>query len=494
MAALFGGRMAFVRNCSLVALLPNETIYSWLARAGLISGLATDHDFLLARLGYTGQQLTSIFPPFIVPVSESVGLDIDELIAKNTALPFFKPFIQSDIFQNACANLREGSCIDAYSQFSLLANRIPEPTVLCYCPQCAAQDIKNVGVAYWHVAHQLPWISYCPIHLIKLEHIKRERKLLVLPPQEISGGRDFIHASVKQARLAQDAFSLWSLSLEAFEPVTLRKVYLHGLNTNNLVCQHGSVKQAKWQDSLKNYWLNELPRELVNAIFEGSISKSYPTNLIYQPDAQFHPLKHLLVIQHLFGSLSAFLTCYSNVQELQMRPHYVACEAIERVSPEKTDLLIKQLRNGMSMRQAAKRANVSVGYAKSVAIQNNIPIQRRAQFLFATERAQIVSRLKTGESTASIAQKMECSQGAIEQILTQFPDIKKLRIQIRFINQRDIHRSAVKECLDSLEIPTRGKVQKVQRSAYTWLFKHDKEWLYKALPEAIPRINRRRGY
>lgn len=102
--------------------------------------------------------------------------------------------------------------------------------------------------------------------------------------------------------------------------------------------------------------------------------------------------------------------------------------------------------------------------------------------------------LKTGESTASIAQKMECSQGAIEQILTQFPDIKKLRIQIRFKKQRDIHRSAVKECLNSLEIPTRGKVQKFQRSAYTWLFKHDKEWLYKALPEAIPRINRRRGY
>lgn len=78
--------------------------------------------------------------------------------------------------------------------------------------------------------------------------------------------------------------------------------------------------------------------------------------------------------------------------------------------------------------------------------------------------------------------------------MTQLPDIKKLRIQIRFKKQRDIHRSAVKECLNSLELPTRGKVQKLQLSAYTWLFKHDKEWLYKALPEAIPRINRRTGY
>lgn len=486
--------MAFVRNCSLSALLPNETIYSWLARAALISGLATDHDFLLARLGYTGQQLTSIFPSFIVPVSESVSLGIDELIAKHTVLPFFKPFIQSDVFQNACANLREGLCTDAYSQFSLLANRIPEPTVLCYCPHCAAQDIKNVGVAYWHVAHQLPWVNYCPFHLIKLEHIKRERKLLVLPPQKINGGRNFIYASVKQAKLAQDALTLWSSKFKAFELSAMRKAYLHGLNVNNLVCQHGSVRQTQWKDSLKGYWTNELPEELLNAIFVDSISKSYPTNLIYQADAQLHPLKHLLVIQHLFGSLSAFLNCYFNPHALEVRPHYVAFEAIERVSPEKTDLLIKQLKNGMSMRQAAKRANVSVGYAKSIAIQNNIPIERRAQFLFATERAQIVSRLKAGESTASIAQNMECSRGAIEQILTQLPDIKKLRIQIRFKKQRDIHRSAVKECLNSLELPTRGKVQKLQRSAYTWLFKHDKEWLYKALPEAIPRINRRRGY
>tara|TARA_Y100000588_G_scaffold79563_1_gene83197 strand:- start:1845 stop:3077 length:1233 start_codon:yes stop_codon:yes gene_type:complete len=113
--------------------------------------------------------------------------------------------------------------------------------------------------------------------------------------------------------------------------------------------QQGSVKQAKWRDRLKKYWVDELPEELINAFFVGRVSKSYPTNLIYQLGAQFHPLKHLLVIQHLFGSLSAFLNCYSNPHELELRPHYVACEAIERVSPEKTDLLIKQLRNGMSL-------------------------------------------------------------------------------------------------------------------------------------------------
>lgn len=486
--------MAFVRNCSLSALLPNETIYSWLARAGLISGLATDHDFLLARLGYTGQQLTSIFPPFIVQVSQSVGLDINEIITKHSVLPFFKPFIQSDVFQEAFTKMLEGSCTDAYSQFSLLANRIPEPTVLCYCPQCAAQDIKNVGVAYWHVAHQLPWINYCPFHLIKLEAIKRERKLLVLPPQVVSEGKGLTQASLKQARLAQDAYALWSLNLESIDSDVLRRVYLHGLNANNLVCNYGSVKQEQWQTSLKEYWVNELPKGLFDAVFGGSKSNSYPSNFIYHSHSQFHSLKHLLVIQHLFGSLSEFLKCCSNPNQLKVRPDYVMNDVFERVNPEKTDLLLKQLRNGMSMRQAAKRANVSVGYAKSVAIQNNILIQRRAQFLFATERAQIVSKLKTGESTASIAQKLECSQGTIEQILTQFPEIKEIRIQIRFKNQRDIHRSAVKECLDSLEIPSRGKVQKLQRSAYTWLFKHDKEWLYKALPDAIPRINRHRGY
>ncbi|KAA1150496.1 hypothetical protein EU509_20550 [Pseudoalteromonas fuliginea] len=493
-AALFGGRMAFIRNCSLSALLPNETIYSWLARAGLISGLATDHDFLLVRLGYTGQQLTSIFPPFIVQVSQSVGLDINEIITKHGVLPFFKPFIRSDTFKNAHDNLSKGLCVDSYNQFSLLANRIPEPTVLSYCSKCAAQDIKNVGVAYWHVAHQLPWINYCPFHLIKLEAIKRERKLLALPPQVASEDKGLTQASLKQARLAQDAYALWSLNLEAIDSDVLRKIYLHGLNANNLVCNYGSVRQGKWQTSLKEYWVNELPKGLFDAVFGGSKSNSYPSNFIYQSHAQFHSLKHLLVIQHLFGSLSEFLKCCSNPNQLNVRPDHVINDVFERVNPEKTDLLLKQLRNGMSMRQAAKRANVSVGYAKSIAMQNNIRIHRRAQFLFATERKQILSRLKAGELTTSIAKEMECSQSAVEQLLTQFPDIKELRIQLRFEKQRDIHRSAVKECLNSLEIPTCGKVQKFQRSAYTWLFKHDKEWLYKALPEAIPRINRRRVY
>lgn len=493
MAAVFGGRMAFVRNCSLSALLPNETIYSWLARAGLISGLATDHDFLLVRLGYTGQQLTSIFPPFIVQVSQSVGLDINEIITKHGVLPFFKPFIRSDVFQEAFTKMLEGSCTDAYSQFSLLANRIPELTVLCYCPQCAAQDIKNVGVAYWHVAHQLPWINYCPFHLIKLEAIKRERKLLVLPPQVVSEGKGLTQASLKQARLAQDAYALWSLNLEAIDSDVLRKVYLHGLNANNLVCNYGSVRQEQWQTSLKEYWVNELPKGLFDAVFGGSKSNSYPSNFIYQSHAQFHSLKHLLVIQHLFGSLSEFLKCCSNPNQLNVRPDHVINDVFERVNPEKTDLLLKQLRNGMSMRQAAKRANVSVGYAKSIAMQNNIRIHRRAQFLFATERKQILSRLKAGELTTSIAKEMECSQSAVEQLLTQFPDIKELRIQLRFEKQRNTHRSILHECLDRTKAPTRGQIQSLCRSSYTWLFKHDKEWLYETLPSAIPR-NRRRGY
>ena len=366
--------MAFSYPSCVVSPYPEETVYSWVCRIGILSGYSSNHAFLKSHLGYLGQQLTSTFPPFLPVMCEISGLSVFEIIRSHTCLALYRPFVCHDAYHSTIDKLTCSDGKDCFQQFSLLANRIPESSDLFYCPMCSELDLSTYGVSYWHVAHQLPWINYCPFHLIKLEHLKRERKLLVLPPQVVSESKGLTKASLKQAKFAQDAYALWSLNFEAISPHAMRKVYLHGLNTNNLVCQNGSVKQAKWRDRLKKYWVDELPEELINAFFVGRVSKSYPTNLIYQLGAQFHPLKHLLVIQHLFGSLSAFLNCYSNPHELELRPHYVACEAIERVSPEKTDLLIKQLRNGMSLRQAAKRANVSVGYAKSIAIQNNIAI------------------------------------------------------------------------------------------------------------------------
>ena len=85
---------------------------------------------------------------------------------------------------------------------------------------------------------------------------------------------------------------------------------------------------------------------------------------------------------------------------------------------------------------------------------------------------------------------MRCSVGAVEQILTQFPAVKKLREKLRYYQKRYRHRQSIIFHLRKRSRATRGEIQKQLRASYYWCYKHDKKWLYQNLPSESPRGER----
>lgn len=106
---------------------------------------------------------------------------------------------------------------------------------------------------------------------------------------------------------------------------------------------------------------------------------------------------------------------------------------MHRVPQYKIVRLLNELNKGGSLRQSAKKSGVSTGFAKSTALQHGIEIERRAQWLFSSERKQVLDWLKEGRKTQDIANFMGCSVGSIEQLLTQYPAIKTLRKKLRYL-------------------------------------------------------------
>ena len=145
----------------------------------------------------------------------------------------------------------------------------------------------------------------------------------------------------------------------------------------------------------------------------------------------------------------------------------------------------------MSMSSLADKTGRSVIYIKKVACLNSVKVGTRSKKLFKTEKEEIKALAEMGESAITIAEKFECSVGAIEQIVSQVPGIVERRKRIRFIKTRNKHRSIIQEKVK--ECSHRTDIQKAARTAYTWLFQNDKEWLNATLPPAIPRKVRYRG-
>ena len=273
------------------------------------------------------------------------------------------------------------------------------------------------------------------------------------------------------------------------DPERVKATYLHALKIKGLLTLEGSVKQIIWNQTLERLWCDLIPKKVYSALFGNKKFRPFPTNLIYQPKAQHHPMKHLVVILHLFGSFEKFLDAYRNL-ELPHPESPIPTREANETTDKKVSILLSRLTSGDSLRQAARAAKVSVGFAKSTALQNSIEIERRAQRLFGGERKQIKDMLLAGIKTQEIAHAMECSVGAVEQILTQFPEIRRLRERLRFYQKRHSNRQRLTTYLKENPDATRGEVKNNESAAYYWCYKHDNEWLYQTLPNEIPRTER----
>jgi hypothetical protein len=487
--------MAFSKNSSLAAPFPDETLYSWLTRFGLLSGFPDHISFLQYFCDYKGQQLTSVFPSYLHNLSKFAEIDPDELIINHSLLPYFRPFSNSQVYENVTSQLKRGEATDAFSQLSLLANRIPESRDLFFCPLCLGDDLRNYGAAYWHVPHQLPWTGTCYLHNIKLQTKKRQRKVLELPPQEVDNSvKEYSTFNEKLTTIATSSYFLWRKNNQHINVDNVVRSYRVQLYRAGLATKTGSVRQDPWRKSLMEFWSGILPEVLDFALFSEKQIQNFPNNLIYQPHAQHHPIKHLLVIVHLYGSWDKFLECFH--QEIPISPEEAHLSDLQRSKviknrPSIDDaLILKKLRQSNSLRNVATLAGVSVSYVKKIAIQNSVAIESRAHRIFQTEKKQILECLQRGEATSTIATAFACGVGVIEQLLSQHPQIVEHRRQLRKQNRRDKHRASILKLVEFHRGIKRGELQSAVRSSYTWLFKHDKQWLYKHLPKAIPHKDR----
>ncbi|MGQ7906769.1 TniQ family protein [Burkholderia sp. BC1] len=156
---------------------PDEILGSWLARVRLHNGVRGWRTQLEA-VGLATRTPPSLFD--IAPYSkaienllESLYISYEETLLTLTTLPYRLTF--------GAANLIEGHLPGAPSLPKLIVDGdTPSETLRCitnshrsnfklrFCPLCIAYDYRTYGEPFWHRAHQLPNILWCPQHRIQL--------------------------------------------------------------------------------------------------------------------------------------------------------------------------------------------------------------------------------------------------------------------------------------------------------------------------------------
>jgi transposase len=475
-------------------LKPGETLYSGLVRWSLLYGYPSCRDAIAEILKIDNRQLHSSLPTYINELSRHVSMSPNDIVNHHTLLPLFKAFISKEKYILLHNGLASGTITAVHSKLSLIANRVKHPKVLRYCRSCTSADYSQYGHTIWRIEHQLPFIQHCAVHNERLIQLAILRRQMELPP--IHGQKRFDPKVISDQDYEFDSLlsSAFKFSSPVFFSDEIRTCYLSRLKQLDLATSADSIRMSLLKSRLKSHWsgISDFAlNECISNLLSNNAEHSFPANIFYQPNSFHHPVKHFLIIGFLYGNWEHFIDAYGkgylgchylnpNNRDIK-RKHLVAVE----------NMAVRLLKQGASMRKVSKLTKMSMAFVKRVAKNNSLEVDSRPQFLFQREQKAVIKLAKTGVSAQKIAEKICCSVGAVEQIISQTPGVVEARKNIRFANTRRKYRNRLLRAI--VIITRRTDIQSKERSAYTWLFKNDRTWLYEQLPEPVSRNQRYLG-
>src|SRR6266404_3435485 len=153
--------------------LPGELMFSVLARfaermkyparsRSLLELFGVRHGVPAIELPNKLDQLVSALPPGTTYTSDS-------LIARNTLLPFYAPFLPERNYKMILSSMKGNGARTTQLRAGIIAGRINPPEFFRTCPVCDEQNIARWGETYWHRLHQIQGVEVCPLHSVLLE-------------------------------------------------------------------------------------------------------------------------------------------------------------------------------------------------------------------------------------------------------------------------------------------------------------------------------------
>jgi hypothetical protein len=237
---------------------------------------------------------------------------------------------------------------------------------------------------------------------------------------------------------------------------------------------------SKLRLSIQLYWGALCKDPPFDALFP-RIGRPYPGQVFYNRHAYHHPIKHLLLIGFLFGDWDSFLNAYESYVRVDISQEslkYIP-SFIDKQKTVARNLVHKKI----SLRTVARITGLSVTTVRSIAGQERVAIAARAKLIYPEERRGIWRKLLLGETTQNIAHIYGVSVGSIELILRCYPYLVPLRKKIRLYKARNKYREKLIQLLTADPSMTRNNIRCEHQAVYSWLYRHDREWMYLYLPK-----------
>jgi len=290
-------------------------LYSVFARYQVWSGSTSPKATLYDLFGNTSACAVLDLPCNIGALVERMprywGYTADGLIYGHTLFPLYEPFLPAEraatIFESMKGN-RGGSI---HTRAGIMASSVVAPIFLRFCPDCIKEDDARRGELYWHRLHQVPCVLVCsqhnkllldstvPMHYLnKHEFVPANEENCACREPEIRYSDSMLENLNKLADDVNDLLVTKSLS----DPDGLQKIYLLRLADLDLATATGRVYQKDLAQAFVDFYGCEF-LDAVQSGIQPDDENTWLADIVRKARKAHHPIRHLLVIRFLGGSV-----------------------------------------------------------------------------------------------------------------------------------------------------------------------------------------------
>ena len=480
-----------------------ETIFSLLARIYLrsayqgASSIAKKLDVVGCRalaspLG--GGFLAQIFQAF--PETNAV-LDMKTAIERHTILPLFQAFAEN-------INIGEKWMLMADTAGKRggwdVAPRISTPMCpegLRFCTECCAQDVREVGVPYWHREHQPRFVTRCWRHDIRLKEIRRSvgvgYKLDVPPIGDC--GEDVPEVSIPdpvRAELGMRVATVAAMVLDAQEwtqPKHIRQMFVDAARKLDLL-HHGRPSRKKIWDFMECAYGKEFLAGM-------ALPTQYTHGVVKRFTAPFKEGKVkldaavVILMAMALGIENAQLCCASPQLDLSREARSDGTSDSTMDSGKQCDSDLERVL--AENEYVLGRAALALGIHRTKLIQRIISagitcpiVQGHAAKYSEAEIREMIEMVRKGMPREQIVYKFECVSSFLDQIPIYDASLRRDAKQARHEDAKRQNREAVTSFIKTTSSVTRALLYEALPGPMSFLARHDKTWL-RAVMDEMPR-------
>lgn len=296
----------------------DELLYNTIARYHYYCGNVNFKDTLCEIFG-----VESVIPSIEFPsrlsylakqIERSSKYDSVYLINKHTLYPFHSPFLIIERKEKILNEMKCGNGKGIYTKIGTAAGGICRKEGLYYCSICVQEDLDRCGEPYFHRIHQLQGVFACPDHYCKVIQYPVSKKeasrisFIRLEADKVNLQSEYLN-NTKVAdmliNVAKSAMYLLQKDLSAYNLQLVLEKYIKQLNNRGFITCNGTIKQENLCKEFVGYFgLDTL--KILESEVDPEDQHNWLSTLFRKSQKATHPIRHILLILFLCGSMEAF--------------------------------------------------------------------------------------------------------------------------------------------------------------------------------------------